>query len=344
MQAYDLLIGYVLTAFVLTVLATGITLRVLKHYHIMDNPNERSSHTVPQFRGGGWGVMIPFVILLLTAGWLADLMHIVLWVFAGIAVLMAVSWLDDTRGVSAKLRLLAQVVAVVLGYQALPLGTDGGLILQGLLPQWAEAIVVGIGWVWFCNLYNFMDGIDGITGTQTAFIGAGVVMISLLALPHDMLSPLLGSAMVGCGLGFLVWNWHPSKLFMGDIGSVPLGFVLGFMLLALAAQGQLAAAVIVPLYYLGDATFTIVKRALQRKKIWEAHREHFYQQAIPSPGKDHNIVMRYIIVGNVVLLGCAYMALEKGWLAVVPAVIAVTALFLALRYRGFLVRQALPPK
>lgn len=339
MLAFDLLIGYAVTAFVLTVVGTGVTLRVLKHYHIMDNPNERSSHTVPQFRGGGWGVMVPFLLLLAVAAWLSGQWQQCAWVAGGIVLLMTVSWLDDTRGASAKLRLLAQVGAVVLGYQALP----DGLILQGLLPGWAEAVLVGIGWVWFCNLYNFMDGIDGITGTQTAFIGAGVVIVTVVAGLPDMLSPLLAAALLGGGLGFLVWNWHPSKLFMGDIGSVPLGFVLGFLLLTLAAQGQLVAALIIPLYYLGDATFTILKRTAQRKKIWEAHREHFYQQAIPSPGRDHNIVMRYIIVCNVALLGCAYVALDKGWLALVPALIAVTALFLALRRRGFLVRQGLRP-
>lgn len=327
---------FALWGFVFTALATGVTLKVLRHYHIMDNPTARGSHTIPTPRGGGWGVMIPLLGLMALAAYATGAWEIMGFVATGIVVLMVVSWMDDTRSMSAKARFGVQILAVVLGYQALP---DNQIL--PFLPEWLEYAVVGIGWLWFINLYNFMDGIDGITGQETAFIGLGVALITLGAMPGDTLSPLLGASLLGCGLGFLVWNWHPAKLFMGDIGSVPLGFVGGFLLLTLAAHGQLFAALIIPLYYIGDATYTIIKRALKGEKIWEAHRQHFYQISLPVVNKMHDKTVRRIIVCNLVLLLCAYAAVWHGWVALIPAAATVTALFLVLRQQGILARRAL---
>jgi UDP-N-acetylmuramyl pentapeptide phosphotransferase/UDP-N-acetylglucosamine-1-phosphate transferase len=107
--------------------------------------------------------------------------------------------------------------------------------------------------------------------------------------------------------GFLVWNWHPARLFLGDVGSVPLGFALGWLLLHAAIAGYWAAALILPLYYLADATITLGRRALRGAKIWQAHREHFYQRAV-ARGRGHDAVVGAIAVGNVVLIGCALIA------------------------------------
>lgn len=331
-------------AFVLSTMLTGITLRVLRHYQIMDNPNLRSSHTVRTPRGGGWGIMLALLLVVPALALFhqvsASMTTPLLWLAGGVLLLMVVSWLDDVRDISAKARFFVQFLAVLCGLQALP----DGLVLQGFLPAWAEQALMALGWLWFINLYNFMDGIDGITGQQTAFMGVGVALVALLALPADALSPWLGMALVGAALGFLVWNWHPAKLFMGDIGSVPLGFVVGFLLLALAVQGQLVPALILPLYYVGDATFTLLKRALKGERIWEPHRQHFYQQALAVVNKDHHKVVALIMACNLLLLLCALAAIQAEWLALLPAKAAVIALFLVLRRRGILTRQALPPR
>jgi len=127
------------------------------------------------------------------------------------------------------------------------------------LPPLGDHLFAALAWIWFINLYNFMDGIDGITGVETATIGLGLTLVSLVA---GLAAPVagLGMAMAGAACGFLLWNWTPAKLFLGDVGSVPLGFLAGFLLLYLASEGHLAPAIILPLYYLFDAMATLLRR------------------------------------------------------------------------------------
>ncbi|MBT7356609.1 MAG: UDP-N-acetylmuramyl pentapeptide phosphotransferase, partial [Rhodospirillaceae bacterium] len=138
---------------------------------------------------------------------------------------------------------------------------------------------------------------------------------------------LYAIAIVGVTVGFLKWNWHPAKVFMGDVGSVPLGFLLGWLLLGMAADGYWVAALILPAYYLMDATTTLVRRALAGEKVWQAHREHFYQKAVQR-GLSHATVSRAVLSLNSVLVVAAIMS-TKGWAG--PALIltvVLVALFL----------------
>lgn len=245
---------------------------------ILDHPNARSSHVTPTPRGGGL-VVVPAI----AGGWIAAtaagmpgpaLFDVVL--VAGAAVgLGAVSWLDDLRGLPAAARLLAHAAAVGVVLAA-TFGND--LLFGGALPPLLDKAVVAVAWVWFINLFNFMDGIDGISAAETIVIGGGTI---LLAVVHPNIGGLLPLAVVliAATAGFLPWNWHPARLFLGDVGSAPLGFLLGWLLLSLAFAGQWAAAAILPAYYLADATVTLVRRALRGEKVWRAHREHFYQRA-----------------------------------------------------------------
>lgn len=319
----------VLTAFVLTVAGTPVALRYLRHRQILDHPNERSSHSLPTPRGGGLAV-IPAVLL----GWLLTAPRPAWeWVaLAGASLLMALSWLDDRHTLPAGPRFLAHILVVAAGLAALPEGT---LVFQGMLPGWADRLLAGLGWLWFLNVYNFMDGIDGITGTETAAIGIGIALVAALAGSTSGLSgPALACA--AAGLGFLVWNWHPARIFLGDAGSIPLGFLLGALLIQLAGAGHLAAALILPGYYLADATITITKRALRREKIWQAHRQHFYQRAVQG-GHRHSRVVAAIATANLALIGCAVLAVS-GWTwlgsAAAAAVIALLLLLLQSWSRG----------
>jgi UDP-N-acetylmuramyl pentapeptide phosphotransferase/UDP-N-acetylglucosamine-1-phosphate transferase len=150
-----------------------------------------------------------------------------------------------------------------------------------------------------------MDGIDGISGVETATIGAGIAAVSGMAGLEGLIPP--AAALAGAGLGFLAWNWHPAKVFLGDVGSVPLGFLLGGMLLHLAMDGQLAAALLLPLYYVADATITISRRALKGEKVWQAHRQHFYQRAVQG-GRRHDQVALLVLAGGVALIATALLA------------------------------------
>jgi UDP-N-acetylmuramyl pentapeptide phosphotransferase/UDP-N-acetylglucosamine-1-phosphate transferase len=265
-------------------LAVKLVLGWLRHKQILDHPNERSSHSLPTPRGGGLAVT-PLVLL----AWCFAPPLAGQWaVMAGAVGLLALSWMDDRASLPAGARLLLQALAVALGLAFLPPVTD--------LPFWADRLLCGLAWLWFVNLFNFMDGIDGISGVETIAIAAGMVLLGF-ALPQS-------AALIAAMSGFLMWNWHPAKIFLGDSGSVPLGYLLGFLLLSLGGQGHPAAALILPAYYLADATITLGKRALRGEKVWQAHRQHFYQQAVQG-GASHAQVSLLIAAANVGLVGCA---------------------------------------
>ena len=176
-----------------------------------------------------------------------------------------------------------------------------------MVPVWVELPVTGFAWLWFVNLFNFMDGIDGITGVETISIGSGVIgLVMIGSVGIELQLPAL--AMVAAITGFLVWNWQPSKIFIGDVASIPLGFLSGWMLLETAAASAglsgWAAAVLLPGYYLVDATFTLVRRMLRRENIFEAHRQHFYQQATQR-GFSHAGACLAILALNIFLIAMA---------------------------------------
>lgn len=320
-------IGFI-AAFFFTAVGMLPLLRLLRKKAILDHPNERSSHAVPTPKGAGL-LLIPVVsviwcVLSLVPGGIdfpSDVPEIAL-----LAILLCgFSWIDDIRGLSALLRLVAHAISAGLGLWLLPNDT---LVFQGLFPPVLDQVLAVILWVWFINLFNFMDGIDGITGIESLIIGLGVALVGTGA------PALLGLVIAAAALGFLKWNWHPAKIFMGDVGSVPIGFLLGWLLLDLAGQGHWAAALILPAYYLLDATVTLVRRGLKGEKVWQAHREHFYQQAVQR-GLSHGTVSALVFLLGVMLIAFAY-ACQRGS----PLKILITAFVLSLGFLFFLKGRA----
>ena len=204
-----------------------------------------------------------------------------------------------------------------------------GPVFQGWLPVPLDKAAAILLWMWFINLFNFMDGIDGISGIEAGFIAGGIALVAWIA-PASAQNPALGIAIVAAAIGFLAWNWHPAKIFLGDVGSVPLGFLLGWLLLSLAAAGLWAPALILPLYYLADATITLVRRGIRGERVWQAHREHFYQKAVQG-GRSHAAVSTAIGVANLALAGLAVLALTWPWpgLAAAAAVVALLLVWLS---------------
>jgi UDP-N-acetylmuramyl pentapeptide phosphotransferase/UDP-N-acetylglucosamine-1-phosphate transferase len=323
LAAQPLAIAFVLI-FTLALLATGKALHRLRARAILDQPNERSSHAVATPRGGGIGILAALlpawlVIVLLGYSDAAPLAAVV-----GALVLALVSWRDDVGGLSPALRLGVQALAVAIGMVFLP---GAGTVFQDLLPPFLDRVAAGLLWLWFVNAFNFMDGIDGIAATEAAAIGAG---IALLALAHlDVVglgTGLFAAATAGAALGFLRWNWQPAKLFMGDVGSVPLGYLLGWLLLTLAGAGYWAPALILPLYFLADASWTLLCRLARGEKIWQPHRQHFYQRAVLA-GRSHAGVVLRVLAADIVLIGAALWSTEDSELsALILAVITVALL------------------
>lgn len=316
-------------AFVAACAGTRALVGVLTRRAVLDRPNARSSHAVPVPRGGGLAVVAAVAVawtgLALAGG--RDLAYWLVPMAAALA-LAAVSFADDLRGLGAGLRLAVQAAAVGLGLWAL----DGRGALAAVAPAWIDLPLTAFGWVWFLNLYNFMDGIDGITGTETASIGIGLAGLAAVgAAPEVVAGPAL--VLAAAAAGFLVWNWHPARIFLGDVGSVPLGYLLGLLLVTVASSGPvgLAAALLLPLVYLVDATLTLGRRVLRGESPAQAHREHVYQRAVIA-GASHSAVSLRIAAANACLAALAwFMAPVAPVAALALGGLVVAALFLALR-------------
>jgi UDP-N-acetylmuramyl pentapeptide phosphotransferase/UDP-N-acetylglucosamine-1-phosphate transferase len=320
--------GAAAIAFLGTALGVKPLLAWLHRREILDHPNERSSHHLPTPRGGGLALtpalLLAWAFVAVTAGPLAGWIWVML---AGGLVLLLASWLDDRHTLPPGPRLLAH--AVVAG-GALVMLPDAVTVFHGALPLWADRVLAGLGWVWFINLFNFMDGIDGISGVETASIGTGIVVVVVVEGTALAIVPL-ALACTAAAVGFLVWNWHPARIFLGDSGSVPLGFLLGGLLIQLACAGELAAAVILPAYYLADATITLLWRLKDGEKIWQPHRRHFYQRAVQG-GRRHDQVAWAVLVANLLLIGAAMLSVTHATAGLAAAGLMVAGLLALLQH------------
>ena len=311
----------ILLAYVLTLAFTASVRRVLVARALLDHPNERSSHKIPVPRGGGWAVVIVLVVGMLLAAHPHKNLALHAGLIIGTVILAIVSWVDDRKGLSPGARLSAHIFAACIGSFAF---APHAVIFAGHLPFWFDRAIMIIGWAWFMNLYNFMDGIDGITGVETVSIAFGACLIMTAVGIIDPFPYALTLILTGASLGFLVFNWHPAKIFLGDVGSVPLGYLCGFVLLVLAVHGAWAPALIIPLYYLADSGITLTKRILRGEKFWQAHRQHFYQRAAQRLG--HGKVVIGIIVANLALIIAALLAVFYPIIGLIVGAVAVALL------------------
>ena len=288
-------------------LGSAIGVSIVRRYalrRLLDIPGGRSSHTRPTPRGGGLALACAHVGGLLGAASLGSVdPDLAMALVPGGIVVALIGFLDDHGHVNPFLRLLVHVLALSFalvwvgewrwsGYAwgADGLGQVGPLLLLLLL-------------AWFLNLFNFMDGIDGIAGSQALFMALGGALLSGLGgAGVDDAAPLI--LLAASTAGFLVWNWPPARIFMGDVGSGYLGFALGILALWTVVQGWLSPWVwaILGGAFLADATTTLVVRALARVRVTEAHRSHAYQR-LSRLWRAHERVT------------LAYLAINIGWLA-----------------------------
>jgi len=290
-------LGMLMAAGILSWVGTAAVRRWLLARQILDQPNARSSHHTPVPRGGGVAVIAVIIVMLLLETTYRTLTKEFAVILSAVFIVAGISFWDDLRGLPAWARLLSHIAAVGAGIFTLP---DQG-IFQGLLPERLDHMAAAVLWVWFINLYNFMDGIDGLAALETIAISLGLVIVSILAGTGVDLWPVI---IAGAAIGFLIWNFPPAKIFLGDVGSVALGYMLGYLLLMLASHGAWAAAIILPMYYLVDATITLLQRGIRGEKIWQAHREHAYQKAVIQ-GSSHGAVIGQITLCNIFLVTLA---------------------------------------
>jgi Fuc2NAc and GlcNAc transferase len=293
---------------------------------MLDVPNGRSSHSVPTPRGGGLAIAVVVlggIALLAGAGLVPR--GLAAGLLGGGVLLAAVGWLDDRGHVFPGWRALAQfaaaawMVAWAGGFPSVDLGA--GRLTLGL----AGAVVAVVGTVWWINLYNFMDGVDGIAGGQAVLV-AGTGAALLLARGQAGLG-LVALLVAGAAAGFLRWNWQPARIFMGDVGSGLLGFLFaGLAVGSERAQAlPVAAWVLLSACFVFDATLTLARRVARGERWYDGHRSHAYQRAVQA-GLSHARVTTGVLVLSGVMAGLAAAAAARPTL--LPAALGAAVLLL----------------
>jgi UDP-N-acetylmuramyl pentapeptide phosphotransferase/UDP-N-acetylglucosamine-1-phosphate transferase len=302
--------------------------------HARAEPTARSSHSTPTAQGGG-AIVVPVALavagIALAAGGGVPAGGTAYAAIIGVLVLALalIGFVDDMRSLDVVSRLVSQLIAVGIAVALLPAEMR---VLPPSVPLALERlIVIGCG-LWFVNLVNFMDGIDLISVVETVAVTLGFVLLAAFGV-ISVAYGYVAVALLGAMVGFSPWNAPRARLFLGDAGSIPIGFLLAVLLIHLAGSNALAAAVILPLYYLADATVTLLRRLFRGDKVWEAHREHFYQQATRNGFSVTEVVGR-IAVLNAALIALALGAALHGtvWAG---AALAIAAVAVGLTLRAF---------
>jgi len=260
-------------------------------------PNSRSSHKTPTPQGGGIAVIGATLITSVGVLFFFGTANTNLWplvvLFAAVLLIAAVGVMADKRPIAPAPRLVLQTFAVAAVLATLP----PELHLLPILPWWGERILLLIGTLWFVNLVNFMDGLDWMTVVEVVPITAALAALGLLGyVPRE--NTVISLTLCGAMIGFAFFNRPVAKLFLGDVGSLPIGLLLGWLLLMLAGSGGRVAALLLPLYYLADSTITLLRRALNGEPVWQAHRSHFYQSATDRGFRVIDVVARVFVVNG----------------------------------------------
>jgi UDP-N-acetylmuramyl pentapeptide phosphotransferase/UDP-N-acetylglucosamine-1-phosphate transferase len=310
--------------------------------YALARPNARSLHSVPTPQGGGAAVVIVTGIASATGlYWQDGLSSIVrldvISILAGAWLIAAVGMVDDIRPIPVIPRLTLQILVAALIVLSLPVDVR----LVPILPVWIERAVLILSLAWFVNLVNFMDGMDLMSVVETTGILVGLIALWIVGVLPDA-AAIVAAALLGAMWGFAWFNRPVARLFLGDVGSLPLGLVIGWLLIVLAGKGHLAAALILPLYYLVDATVTLLRRIVNGQQWWVAHRTHFYQKAYVN-GMTACQVVRRVAVLNAGLVVLALMSALGDGMLVDLAAFAVALLFVVLTLLSF-VRPARPTR
>lgn len=293
--------------------------------YALARPNARSSHKVPTPQGGGIAVVAATTIVVVAAeiffaNQLGDQWRLSI-VFASTIGLALVGVTDDLRPLDAIPRLALQIAAVAAIIATFP----ADMRIVPSIPWWLDRAVMLVGGIWLVNLVNFMDGIDWMTVAEIVPTTAALGLFGLMGLlPSE--ATLVALALCGAMVGFAPFNRPVAQLFLGDVGSLPIGLLLGWLLAVLAGGGHLAAAVLLPLYYLADATITLMRRLVNGEQIMQAHRSHFYQRALDVGLAVNQIVARVFVLNLALGLLALLTVLRES--AILNAAAFITGLIL----------------
>lgn len=299
-----------------------VVLRPLLQRYALARPNARSSHVTPTPQGGGIAVIAATAIAAALTGLLGVSYpdNAIPIVMAAAVCLAAVGMIDDLRPIPVVPRLVLQLAAVTVLFATLP----SQIRILDTIPIALERALLIVALLWFINLVNFMDGLDWMTVAQMLPMTVALAALAFIGkAPADILPIAL--ALAGALLGFAPFNRPVARLFLGDVGSLPIGLLTGWCLLELAGRQHLAAALLLPLYYLADATITLFRRLARRERFWDAHRSHFYQRATDN-GFGVRQVVTTVFLLNLLLAALALASIAIGSAGVDVAMLALGAL------------------
>jgi UDP-N-acetylmuramyl pentapeptide phosphotransferase/UDP-N-acetylglucosamine-1-phosphate transferase len=303
---------------------TWLFRRVSQKRNIVDIPNERSSHTVPTPRGGGLAIVIAWYIgisILFSMGMLERNLY---FAFLCGLLLATISLIDDVIDLKPAIRLISQVFTVIAAFVFLG-GIHPVLLFEkDVIPEMLLYAITILGMVWFINLFNFLDGIDGYASVEAITLAMAFFLFT---------GQSISLILIASVLGFLIWNWPKAKIFMGDVGSTQLGFIL--IVLGIYYHNNNSLSIInwlilsVPFWF--DATLTLIRRWRNKEKLSQAHRKHIYQRLVQS-GFSHLKVDLLLIVLNLILTIIVYLFIKLNLPQVVLLIAVIPCLYLITLY------------
>lgn len=309
-----------LSSFLLTLLGTRVTIITLRQrVRPIDPASIRAGYKKPPLTGGGVAVVMALIICMLVA----DIDYSVI---LAMFLLAATAMLGELIDIPLPVRLGVQLLSVMIGMHGVALPSLGGL-----LPLWLCKTLIAGAWIWFINLFDLMDGVDGISPTEMVGIGMGICLIGAMS-GHAFPDPLSTYALIvgASGCGFLWWNWHPAKILLGETGAAPIGFLLGYLLLLAAVSGYPYAALILPAYHVSDATITLIRRMVKSKTL-RGRGDYYYMRGMRA-GRQPDAVVRYIFGVNFLLINLAVFSVLDPELAVVYVGLAYATVFMILGF------------
>jgi UDP-N-acetylmuramyl pentapeptide phosphotransferase/UDP-N-acetylglucosamine-1-phosphate transferase len=292
---------------------------------IVDVPSARRAHARPTPRGGGVSFVIIFsVIFPIFEYWVSGEYSLSVKLLQVLLPLSVISFLDDVSHVMIPLRLVVHAVCACFAVMWL---VHPNNILHYEIPNWLDLVIGTFALITFLNVYNFLDGIDGITVSESIHLSITILLLCILR--HDIIPNVnnimaIATIIFGWSMGFIFFNWQPAKIFLGDVGSISIGFVLGICLLMVASASArlFMSCVIASLYYIADGGMTILIRLVKGERIWEPHLKHFFQKAVRS-GKSHRYVVMRITKCNILLMLFALNALYYPVVSAICAILVV---------------------
>ncbi|MDN3029798.1 MraY family glycosyltransferase [Rickettsia endosymbiont of Culicoides newsteadi] len=314
-----------LLSFIATSFFTWLLIFNLPSFGMVDIPDPRRVHNRITPRGGGIAIVIVVIVGLISYEYFTTKALInSIKILPLLLIISTISFLDDLISVPVFIRLIIHIICSTI---SIVLFLSPALLFHHELPLYIDFVLSIIYLTTFLNIYNFLDGIDGISGAES--IHLSITILILCYLKYDTIINtnfiiILNIIILGCSIGFLIFNWHPAKIFIGDVGSISLGFLLGLCLLLISASSidLFIASSIASLYYMTDGGLTILIRLLNKEKIWQPHLKHFFQKAVKN-GKSHREVVCRIIICNILLMVLSITSLHFPLVSTIFAVLVV---------------------